>query len=128
MKVRTTTVADSRRTASYYDNLNIEELKILESAVSINSMDGNYEAIVQYHRGNMYAPTIERKEGLNREVKHLLYCLKNGTHSKTDDLAGLRVAQILAAAHEPIRQNGQRIEFSKNDYKPPLIMKASTLS
>jgi len=113
MKVRLTTVGGSRRMAIYDDNLVTEKVKIYDSGVTIDSTEGIHKALVQYRRGDMYAPVIERTEALNQEVKHFLHCIKNRKRPVTDGLVGLHVVQILAAANESIKQEGKRIFFNE---------------
>ena len=73
-------------------------------------IEGLYEAMVQYRSGDMYAPATPRTEALAREVKHFLHCVRNGQRPLTDGWAGLRVVQILAAAHESLKNEGRRVE------------------
>jgi predicted dehydrogenase len=57
----------------------------------------------------MYAPAIDNSEALDREVKHFLFCIREGKRPVTDGRAGLAVIRILAAVEESIRKEGQRI-------------------
>ena len=118
MKVRLTTVGGSRRMAVYDDNLVTEKVKIYDSGVTFNSLERIYETMIQYRKGDMYAPAIERTEALNKEVNHFLHCITNKKRSLTDGFTGLRVVQILDAAHKSMSQNSQRVEFNKNNYQP----------
>jgi predicted dehydrogenase len=109
MKVRMVMVGGSRRLAVYDDNLVTEKVKIYDKGVSLHTIEGLYEALVQYRSGDMYAPAIDRREALAREVRHFLHCLRYHKRPVTDGLAGLRVVHILAAAHESIQNEGQRV-------------------
>ena len=111
MKVRLVTLSGSRRMVVYDDNLVTEKVKIYDKGVTLNSIEGLYDALVQYRQGDMYAPAIENSEALGRELKHFIHCIKQGVAPVTDGRAGLRVVRILAAAEESIRQEGKRISF-----------------
>jgi predicted dehydrogenase len=111
MKVRLVTLGGSRRMVVYDDNLVTEKIKIYDKGVTLNSIDGLYDALVQYRQGDMYAPAIENSEALAREIRHFIHCIKQGTTPITDGRSGLRVVRILAAAEESIRQEGKRIPF-----------------
>jgi predicted dehydrogenase len=109
MKMRLFMIGGSRRMAVYDDNLVTEKVKLYDKGVTLNSIEGLYEALVQYRNGDMYAPAIDNSEALGREVRHFLYCIRHGKRPLTDGLAGLGVVKILAAAQESIRKDGQRI-------------------
>jgi predicted dehydrogenase len=129
MKMRLFVIGGSRRMAVYDDNLVTEKVKLYDKGVTLNSIDGLYEALVQYRNGDMYAPAIDNSEALGREVKHFLFCIRQGKKPLTDGRAGLGVVRILAAAEESIRKDGQRIHLSaspmrdKDDH--PVVLKAA---
>jgi predicted dehydrogenase len=112
MKIRMVMVGGSRRLAVYDDNLVTEKVKIYDKGVSLHTVEGLYEALVQYRSGDMYAPAIDRSEALAREVKHFLHCMRYHKRPVTDGLAGLRVVQILAAAHESLKNEGRRVALN----------------
>ena len=111
MKVRLVTLGGSRRMVVYDDNLVTEKVKIYDKGVTLNSIEGLYDALVQYRQGDMHAPAIENSEALGRELRHFVHCIKQGVAPVTDGRAGLRVVRIVAAAEESIRQEGKRIFF-----------------
>jgi predicted dehydrogenase len=109
MKMRLFMIGGSRRMAVYDDNLVTEKVKLYDKGVTLNSVEGLYEALVQYRNGDMYAPAIENSEALGREIRHFLFCIRQGKRPLTDGRAGLGVVKILAAAQESIRKDGERI-------------------
>jgi predicted dehydrogenase len=109
MKIRSVIIGGSRRMAVYDDNLVTEKVKLYDKGVTLTSIEGLYEALVQYRNGDMYAPAIANSEALGREVKHFLFCIQQGKKPLTDGRAGLCVVRILAAAQESIRRDGQQI-------------------
>lgn len=107
MKVRMVMVGGSRRMVVYDDNLVTEKVKIYDKGVTLHNIEGLYKAMVQYRSGDMYAPAIDTTEALTREVIHFLHCVRNGKRPVTDGRAGLRVVQVLAAAHESLENGGK---------------------
>jgi predicted dehydrogenase len=117
MKMRLSVIGGSRRMAVYDDNMVTEKIKLYDKGVTLNSIEGIYEALVQYRNGDMYAPAIENTEALERQVKHFLFCIRAGKRPLTDGRAGLGVVRILAAAQESIRKEGQRIAVSASSMR-----------
>jgi predicted dehydrogenase len=109
MKVRSVMLGGSRRMVVYDDNLVTEKIKIYDKGVTLNTIEGLYDALVQYRHGDMHAPAIDNGEALARELRHFIHCIQHGVAPITDGRAGLRVVSILAAAEESIRQEGKRI-------------------
>ncbi|MGH7886997.1 MAG: Gfo/Idh/MocA family protein [Candidatus Binatia bacterium] len=109
MKTRLVMLGGSRRLAVYDDNLVTEKIKIYDKGITRSTIEGLYDALVQYRNGDMYAPAIENSEALGREVKHFNHCIQHSSTPITDGRAGFRVVSILAAAQESSRNNGERI-------------------
>ena len=109
MKVRSVMLGGSRRMVVYDDNLVTEKIKIYDKGVTLNTIEGLYDALVRYRHGDMHAPAIDNGEALARELRHFIHCIQHGVAPITDGRAGLRVVSILAAAEESIRQEGKRI-------------------
>ena len=112
MKTRLVMLGGSRRLAVYDDNLVTEKIKIYDKGITRSTIEGLYDALVQYRNGDMYAPAIENSEALAREVKHFNHCIQHGKSPITDGKAGVRVVKILTAAQESIRNNGKRVRLS----------------
>lgn len=109
MKTRLVMLGGSRRLAVYDDNLVTEKIKIYDKGITRSTIEGLYDALVQYRNGDMYAPAIENSEALGREIKHFNHCIQRNSSPITDGRAGLRVVSILSAAHESIRNDGKRV-------------------
>ena len=130
MKMRLVVIGGSRRMAVYDDNLVTEKVKLYDKGVTLNSIDGLYEALVQYRNGDMYAPAIDNSEALGREVRHFLFCIQQGRRPLTDGRAGLEIVRILAAAQESLRRDGQRVSLPSSSmngcYESSMVSSAST--
>jgi predicted dehydrogenase len=110
MKTRLLMLGGSRRLAVYDDNLVTEKIRIYDKGITRTTIEGLYDALVQYRNGDMYAPAIDNSEALGREIKHFNHCVQHKTTPITDGRAGVRVVGILTAAQESIRTAGQRVE------------------
>src|SRR5262249_28128868 len=111
MKIRLVVVGGARRMAVYDDNLVTEKGKLYDKGVTLSSIEGLYEALGQYRNGGMDAPAIDNGEALGREVRHFLFCIRQGKRPLTDGRAGRDIVRVLAAAQESLRRNGQRISL-----------------
>jgi predicted dehydrogenase len=109
MKTRLVMIGGSRRLAVYDDNLVTEKVKIYDKGISRSTIEGLYDALVQYRNGDMYAPAIDNTEALSREVRHFNHCVQHHKVPITDGRAGVRVVSILTAAQESIRNGGKRV-------------------
>jgi predicted dehydrogenase len=109
MKTRLVMIGGSRRLAVYDDNLVTEKVKIYDKGIRRSTIEGLYDALVQYRNGDMYAPAIENTEALSREIKHFNHCIRHQKNPITDGRAGVRVVSILSAAQESIRNDGKRV-------------------
>jgi predicted dehydrogenase len=109
MKTRLVMLGGSRRLAVYDDNLVTEKIKIYDKGITRTTIEGLYDALVQYRNGDMYAPAIENSEALGREIKHFIHCIQHSSKPITDGMAGVRVVSILTAAQESIRNEGKRV-------------------
>lgn len=110
MKTRLLMLGGSRRLAVYDDNLVTEKIRIYDKGITRTTIEGLYDALVQYRNGDMYAPAIDNSEALGREIKHFTHCVQHKATPITDGRAGVRVVGILTAAQESIRALGQRVQ------------------
>ncbi len=108
-KIRLVMIGGSRRMIVYDDNNVSEKVKIFDKGVDIKTVEGCYEAMIQYRTGDMYAPALDRGEALKRETHHFIDCITNDSQPLTDGRAGLRVVRILAAAQKSIAEQGRMI-------------------
>jgi hypothetical protein len=101
MKTRLVMLGGSRRLAVYDDNLVTEKVKIYDKGISRSSIEGLYDALVQYRNGDMYAPAIENSEALGREIKHFNHCIQHSSTPITDGKAGLKQLVFCGPKEQP---------------------------
>ena len=116
VKIRRTLIGGDARMIVYDDLEPSEKVKLYDRGVTLD--DGSqrdYELLVGYRSGDMWAPRVSLKEGLGVETRHFLDCVRDGRPPVTDGRAGLRVIRILEAATESLERRGQPVEINWGD-------------
>jgi predicted dehydrogenase len=112
VKVRKTLIGGSEKMIVYDDIEPSEKIKIYDRGVTFSPWrEEVYQLLVSYRSGDMWAPKLEQTEGLQREARHFIDCIENGTRPETDGGAGLRVVRLLEAAEESMRDRGKLVEL-----------------
>jgi predicted dehydrogenase len=112
VKVRMTLIGGSDKMIVYDDREPSEKVKVYDRGVTLSAgREEVYELLVSYRSGDMWAPKLDQTEGLQREARHFIECIRNGTNPETDGLAGLRVVKLLEAAEASMRARGKLVEL-----------------
>jgi len=113
-KIREMTFVGSRRMLVYNDLEPMEKIKIYDKRVE---KPPHYDTFGEfqhsYHYGDMYAPYIKQDEPLKIECQHFMDCIRTGDEPLTGAAESLRVVQILEAASESVRNNGNLVKIEK---------------
>lgn len=108
-KVRKTIIGGSEKMIIYDDNEPTEKVKVYDRGVDIQTTEEKYETLIQYRTGDMYAPKLDQREALRKEIEHFYKCIKNNTSPRTDGVSGREVVRLLQAAQRSIGKNGKII-------------------
>jgi predicted dehydrogenase len=111
VKVRRTLIGGSKKMIVYDALEPIETIKVYDKGIEISTTQDIYRTLIDYRTGDMYSPKIDTAEALQREARHFIDCIENGTQPETDGAAGLRVVKILEAASQSIKQRGGVVEL-----------------
>lgn len=114
-KVRRTIVGGSRKMMIYDDMEPSEKLRVYDKGVSISpnpSPENNYELLISYRTGDMYAPQLDPREALAVEVDNLLGAVGGKDRLEVDGKAGLRVVRILDTAQRSIDAGGKPVSMA----------------
>ena len=116
VKVRRTLIGGSRKMIVYDDLEPSEKIKVYDKGITVNGNGHdqgtpNYQLLVGYRAGDMWAPHLDMTEALTVEMRHFLECIEHGRRPIADGAAGLRLVQILEAATQSLRQRGRAIEL-----------------
>lgn len=108
-KVRRTIVGGSRKMMIYDDTEISEKLKVYDKGVSVSasgSGENEYEWMISYRAGDMYAPQLETREALAIETDNVIAAIAGQEPLVADGRAGWRVVRILEAAQRSMEQGG----------------------
>ena len=113
-KIREMTFVGSKRMLSYNDLEPNEKIKIYDKRVE---KPPHYDTFGEfqhsYHYGDMYSPYIKQEEPLKIECQHFLDCIKTGDTPLSGAKESLPVVQILEAASESLKNNGNLVEIER---------------
>lgn len=109
VKIRRTLIAGARKMILYDDIEPTEKVRVYDKGVTANRVgdrEADYQTLVSYRTGDVWAPKLDATEALHHVVAEFLDSIRSGDRALTDGEAGLRVVRILEAAQESIKQAG----------------------
>src|SRR5438093_10492559 len=115
VKIRRTLIAGSRKMILYDDIEPTEKVRVYDKGVTANRDDNresDYQNLVSYRTGDVWAPKLETTEELRCVVAVFIYSIRTARRPLTDGAAGLRVVRLLEAAQRSIKNGGQRIPLT----------------
>jgi predicted dehydrogenase len=110
VKIRRTLIAGARKMILYDDIEPTEKVRVYDKGVTANRIgdrEADYQTLVSYRTGDVWAPKLDATEALRHVVAEFLASIREGRKPLTDGEAGLRVVRILEAAQQSIKQGGQ---------------------
>jgi predicted dehydrogenase len=111
VKIRRTMIAGSRKMILYDDIEPTEKVRIYDKGVTTNRVDpdreADYQTLVSYRTGDVWAPKLDSTEALRYVVAEFLGSVRSARKPLTDGEAGLRVVRLLEAAQQSIKNGGQ---------------------
>jgi predicted dehydrogenase len=111
VKIRRTMIAGSSKMVLYDDIEPTEKVRIYDKGVTTNRVgadrEADYQTLVSYRTGDVWAPKLDSTEALRHVVAEFLNSIREGRRPLTDGQAGLRVVRLLEAAQKSIKNGGQ---------------------
>src|SRR5437588_11402364 len=110
VKIRRTLIAGSRKMILYDDIEPTEKVRVYDKGVTANRIadrEAEYETLVSYRTGDVWAPRLDPTEALKSVVTEFLGSIQSGRKPLTDGEAGLRIVRLLEAAQESVKNGGQ---------------------
>ena len=111
VKIRRTMIAGSSKMILYDDIEPTEKVRIYDKGVTTNRVgadrEADYQTLVSYRTGDVWAPKLDSTEALRHVVAEFLASIREGRRPLTDGQAGLRVVRLLEAAQQSIKNGGQ---------------------
>src|SRR5437763_10285988 len=110
VKIRRTMIAGSSKMILYDDIEPTEKVRVYDKGVTANRVgdrEVDYQTLVSYRTGDVWAPKLDSTEALRYVVAEFLDSIREGRKPLTDGYAGLRIVRILEAAQQSIKNGGQ---------------------
>jgi predicted dehydrogenase len=118
VKVRQILVGGSKKMITYDDLEPSEKIKVYDKGVSfVDDPQKIHEMRVGYRTGDMWAPRLAVTEALRVEGEHFVDCIVNNKVPKTDGHLGLRVVELIEAAHQSMRHRGATVYIQQAQEK-----------
>ena len=115
VKIRRTLIAGARKMILYDDIEPTEKVRVYDKGVTANRVgdrEANYQTLVSYRTGDVWAPKLDATEALHYVVDEFLSSIRSGRKPLTDGEAGLRVVRMLEAAQQSIEDDGRFIRLT----------------
>ena len=109
VKVRTTLIGGKKKMLVWNDLEADEKIKIYDKGVEVRTKEGQYNLLVDYRSGDMWAPKIEQTEALRLMAEKFVDYVGNGGTVVNDGTAGLNVVRMLTAANESLSNKSQTV-------------------
>src|SRR5712691_9283986 len=110
VKIRRTMIAGSSKMILYDDIEPTEKVRVYDKGVTTNrsgDREADYQRLVSYRTGDVWAPKIDSTEALRYVVAEFLDSICSARQPLTDGEAGLRVVRLLEAAQQSIKNGGE---------------------
>lgn len=116
VKVRTTMVGGSKRTAIWDDTNPVYRLSVFDRGVDmipIENLDleAQISSRISYRTGDMHAPALSGREALAAVVAEFAAAIWQERTPRTDGRSGLRVLEILEAADQSMELKGEVVQL-----------------
>jgi predicted dehydrogenase len=111
IKVRTTMIGGRKKMLVWNDLEPDEKIKIYDKGVQVNTEEGQYNLLVSYRSGDMWAPRIEQSEALKLLADSFNNYIIHGKEVINDGAAGLRVVRMLEASSESLKNKGKMVHL-----------------
>ena len=114
VKIRRTLIAGSSKMILYDDIEPTEKVRVYDKGVTANRVgdrEADYQTLVSYRTGDVWAPKLDATEALRYVVAEFLEAITKSRQPLTDGQAGLRVVRLLEAAQQSIKNSGQSVDL-----------------
>jgi predicted dehydrogenase len=109
VKVRTTLIGGEKKMLVWNDLEPDEKIKIYDKGVKVKTKEGQYNLLVDYRSGDMWAPKVEQTEALKLMAEKFVDYVKNGGTVVNDGIAGLNNVKMLEAASKSLNNKSMMV-------------------
>jgi predicted dehydrogenase len=111
VKVRITLIGGEKKMLVWNDLEPDEKIKIYDKGVKVKTKEGQYNLLVDYRSGDMWAPKVEQTEALKLMAEKFVDYVKNGGTVVNDGIAGLNNVKMLEAANKSLKNKGAMVNI-----------------
>ena len=116
VKIRRTMIAGSRKMILYDDIEPTEKVRVYDKGVTTNRIgtdrEADYQTLVSYRTGDVWAPKLDSTEALRHVVAEFLESIRTSRRPLTDGQSGWRIVRLLEAAQESIKNGGRLVQIA----------------
>jgi predicted dehydrogenase len=109
VKVRTMLIGGKKMMLVWNDLEPDEKIKIYDKGVQVKTKEGQYNLLVNYRSGDMWAPKVEQTEALRLMAEKFVDYVENGGTIVNDGNKGLNVIKMLTAANKSLNNKSEMI-------------------
>lgn len=108
VKIRRTLIAGTRKMILYDDIEPTEKVRVYDKGVTTSreSREADYQTLVSYRTGDVWAPKLDATEALRHVVADFLDSIRAGRKPLADGEAGVRVVRLLEVAQQSMKHGG----------------------
>jgi len=112
-KIRSIIIGGSKKMLIYDDMNAMDKIRIYDKGINLKhiSKEREYEALVQYRIGDMYAPALSQTEALKLEIENFVSAILDGTELVSEGEMGLKVVKVLTASDKSLARFGARVRL-----------------
>jgi len=112
-KIRSIIIGGSKKMLIYNDMDPMDKIRVYDKGINLEHItkEKEYEALISYRIGDMYAPALSNTEALKLEVENFVSAILDGADLVADGEAGLRVVKILNASDKSLARFGARVRI-----------------
>ncbi len=111
LKIRKTIIGASKKMVLYNDVESDEKIRIYDKGIDVNPSQVTPFAPL-YRSGDIVIPKIDQTETLKKAAQHFVDCVNLRKQPLSNGEAGLRVAKLLEAISESVKEKGREILIS----------------
>jgi len=109
VKLRTTLIGGEKKMLVWNDLEPDEKIKIYDKGVKVKTKEGQYNLLVDYRSGDMWAPKVQQTEALKVMAEKFVDYVTNGGTIVNDGIAGLNNVKMLVAANKSLTNKGEMV-------------------
>ncbi|MFO7569371.1 MAG: Gfo/Idh/MocA family oxidoreductase, partial [Smithellaceae bacterium] len=111
VKVRTTLIGGEKKMLVWNDLEPDEKIKVYDKGVQVKTKEGQYNLLVDYRSGDMWAPKVEQTEALKLMAEKFVDYVENGGTCINSGIAGLNNVKMLEASAKSLANKGKMINI-----------------